>query len=267
MPTLVGMRRRGYTPASIRADGRRIGASKTNGWIDYSVLEGCLRDDLDGQAPRAMAVLDPVQARARRTGTRCIGSADACSSPASAPVHPHRPELGQRHFGLAREVWIERDDFAEVPPKGFFRLFPGNKVRLKYGLVVECTGCEKDADGAVTEVLATRGARHQERHARAPTRSRSRARSPGSAWPTRVAAEVRLYDRLFTEPQPDAGGQGLPGGAEPEQPEGGDGLRGAVTGQRRSGPRSSSSSGMGTLWRIGWITFKAPSRCLIWRWG
>jgi glutaminyl-tRNA synthetase len=98
-------------------------------------------------------------------------------------------------------VWIERDDFAEVPPKGFFRLFPGNKVRLKYGMVVECTGCEKDADGRITAVLATRGARHQERHAGRRRRQGQGHHHLGGRCTT-PCPPVRLYDRLFTDRSP-----------------------------------------------------------------
>jgi glutaminyl-tRNA synthetase len=203
MPTLVGLRRRGYTPESIRRMAEDTGASKTNAWIDYSVLDIALRDDLDAKAPRAMAVLDPLKLKLVNWA-QVFGSAAA--EPCHAPAHPQRPELGQRSFGLGPEVWIERDDFAEVPPKGFFRLFPGNKVRLKYGLVIECTGCEKNAAGEVTAVLA----------AIVPD---TRSGTPGAdavkvkgviTWVgvhDALPAEVRLYDRLFTEAQPDAGGR------------------------------------------------------------
>ena len=204
MPTVFGLRRRGYTSAAIRAMADGTGASKTNIWLDFSVLEQCLRNDLEGQAPRAMAVLDPVPL-VLENWAEVYGS-DAHVEPCSAPAHPQRPELGTRHFGLGRTVWIERDDFAETPPKGFFRLFPGNKVRLKYGLVVECTGCDKDAAGAVTAV-------------RARVVPDTRSGTPGAdavkvkgtiTWVGQadaVAAPVVLYDRLFTEAQPDADGR------------------------------------------------------------
>ena len=204
MPTIAGLRRRGYTPESIRMLCDRAGTSKAGGWTDYASLDIALRDDLDGKAPRAMAVLDPLKLKlANWAGI--FGDAahrEACS----APAHPHRPELGERRFVLGPEVWIERDDFAEAPPKGFFRLFPGNRVRLKYGYVVECTGCEKDATGAVVAVLAKL----------VPD---TRSGTPGAdavkvkgvitwvACDDALAAEVRLYDRLFTDAQPDAGGK------------------------------------------------------------
>ncbi len=204
MPTVFGLRRRGYTPAAIRAMADGTGASKTNIWLDFSVLEQCLRNDLEGQAPRAMAVLDPVPL-VLENWAELYGS-DGHVEPCSAPAHPQRPELGTRRFGLSHTVWIERDDFAEVPPKGFFRLFPGNRVRLRYGLVVECTGCDKDAAGAVTAV-------------RARAVPDTRSGTPGAdaikvkgtiTWVAQadaVAAPVVLYDRLFTAPQPDADGR------------------------------------------------------------
>ena len=214
MPTLAGMRRRGYTPAAVRKFAEDTGASKSNIWVDYSVLEGTQRADLEGVAPRAMAVIDPVQLKL--TNWDALFGAGHIE-PCSAPAHPQRPELGQRQFGLGPVLWIERDDFAEAPSKGFFRLFPprsdaagaitpGNKVRLKYGMVVECSGCEKDADGRITAVLAT-------------VLPDTKSGTPGAdavkvkgniTWVgvhDGVAATINLYDRLFSEPQPDAGGR------------------------------------------------------------
>src|SRR3990167_5720770 len=151
LPTLAGMRRRGYTPEAVRKFAEDTGASKTNIWVDYAVLDGALRADLEGKAARAMAVIAPIPLKLINWDT-LYGAGHI--EPCSAPAHPQHPALGQRQFGLGPAVWIERDDFAELPTKGFFRLFPGNKVRLKYGMVVECTGCEKDADGRITAVLA-----------------------------------------------------------------------------------------------------------------
>ncbi len=203
MPTLFGMRRRGYTPESIRAMADGTGASKTNIWLEYSVLEGCLRDDLEGKAARAMAVIDPLPLKLTNwADVFGAGHIEACH----APAHPQRPELGQRSFGLGPALWIERDDFAEVPAKGFFRLFPGNKVRLKYGLVVECTGCEKDDAGNITAVLAT-----VVPDTRSGTPGADSVKVKGTiTWIGQhdaVPATIQLYDRLFTEPQPDAGGR------------------------------------------------------------
>ncbi|MDP4299485.1 glutamine--tRNA ligase/YqeY domain fusion protein [Leptothrix discophora] len=204
MPTIVGLRRRGYTPESLQLLAERTGASKANSWIDYSWLDIALRDDLEGKAARAMAVIDPV--KLVLTNWAEVFGSDDHTEACSAPAHPQRPELGQRQFGLGREVWIERDDYAEQPPKGFFRLFPGNKVRLKYGYVIECTGAERDADGQVSAVLAR-------------VVPDTKSGTPGAdsvkvkgviTWVgvhDGVAAELRLYDRLFSDPQPDAGGK------------------------------------------------------------
>jgi glutaminyl-tRNA synthetase len=205
------MRRRGYTPASIRKMAEDTGASKTNIWVDYSVLEIALRDDLEPQAPRAMAVLDPL--KLKLTNWAEVFASASHREPCSAPAHPQRPELGQRQFTLGPEVWIERDDFAEVPPKGFYRLFPGNKVRLKYGMVVECTGCEKDAHGRVSAVLArvvpdtksgTPGA-DAVKVKGTITWVGAHAPAEGGGIP----ATARLFDRLFSTPQPDAGDGGF----------------------------------------------------------
>jgi glutaminyl-tRNA synthetase len=204
MPTIFGLRRRGYTPAAIRAMADGSGASKTNIWLDHAVLEQSLRADLEGQAPRAMAALDPL-ALDLTNWAEVFGSAGHVE-PCQAPAHPQRPELGLRRFGMGREVWIEADDFAEVPPKGFHRLFPGNKVRLKYGLVVECTGCEKDAAGRVTRVLA-----RVVPDTKSGTPGADTVKVKGTiTWVSAhdgLAATVNLYDRLFTEPQPDVGGR------------------------------------------------------------
>ncbi|WP_119155698.1 glutamine--tRNA ligase/YqeY domain fusion protein [Caldimonas tepidiphila] len=204
MPTIVGLRRRGYTPEALQLFAERIGVSKADSWIDYSTLDIALRDDLEGKAARAMAVLDPVKLKLTNWA-EVFGSAGHLES-CSAPAHPARPELGKREFRLGAEVWIEREDFMEQPPKGYHRLYPGNKARLKYGYVVECTGCDKDEAGNVTAVLAR-------------LIPDTKSGTPGAdsvkvkgviTWvgaTDGVAAEVRLYDRLFTEAQPDAGGR------------------------------------------------------------
>ena len=207
MPTIVGLRRRGYTPASLQMFADRIGVTKSDSWIDYSTLEGCLREDLETVAHRGMAVLNPVKLTLTNwdevMGT---GHLEPCTQPAL----PHPPEGTEpppaRHFTIGKEVWIDREDFEEVPPKGYKRLFPGNKVRLKGGYVIECTGCIKDIDGVITDVLANL----------VPD---TKSGTPGSetvkvkaaiTWvgvANGVNAEVRMYDRLFLDAQPDAGGK------------------------------------------------------------
>jgi glutaminyl-tRNA synthetase len=198
MPTIVGVRRRGFTPESIRLMCDRVAVTKVDSWIDMSVLEGALRDDLDEKAPRAIAVLDPLKLIVDNFPE---DHSEACS----APVHPHHPERGTRAFPFTRELWIEREDFQETPKKGYFRLFPGNKVRLKYGFVVECTGADKDADGNVIAVHCTYFP-----DSKSGTEGANGYKVKGTIhWVSThdaYEAEVRLYDRLFKEPQPGAGG-------------------------------------------------------------
>ena len=199
LPTIVGLRRRGYTPGSIQLLSERTGASKSDSWIDYSVLDQCLREDLDPKALRSVAVLRPVKLVITNYPE---GQSEECS----APRHPHHPEMGRREFPFTRELWIESDDFLETPPKGFFRLFPGNTVRLKYGYVIKCTGCTKDADGNVIEVQA-----EYIPDTKSGTPGADGVKVKGNiTWLstlTAVPAEIRLYDRLFTDPHPDAGGK------------------------------------------------------------
>jgi len=205
MPTIVGLRRRGYTPESIQLFCERIGVSKADGWIDMSTLEGALRDDLDPKAPRAIAVLRPLKLIVDNFPE---GDSVACS----APVHPHHPELGQRNFPFTRELWIEQEDFMEIPSKGYFRFTPpadgkpGSRVRLKYGFVAECTGYDKDAEGKVSAVHV-----NYFPDSKSGTPGADNYKVKGNiTWVSAehaLQAEVRLYDRLFLDPQPDAGGK------------------------------------------------------------
>lgn len=210
MPTIVGLRRRGYTPAALQLFAERIGVTKSDSWIDYSTLEGCLREDLETVAHRGFAVLNPVKLVLTNWGeVFAAQGGDAYLEPCTQPVLPHPADgapVAERHFTLGKEVWIEREDYEETPPKGYKRLYPGNKVRLKGGFVIECTGANRDAAGNVTEVLAT-------------VIPDTKSGTPGSAtvkasaaisWvgvANGVSAEVRMYDRLFLDAQPDAGGK------------------------------------------------------------
>ncbi|MFN9747888.1 MAG: glutamine--tRNA ligase/YqeY domain fusion protein [Burkholderiales bacterium] len=215
MPTIAGLRRRGFTPESLRLFAERIGVSKADSWIDYSTLEIALRDDLDPKAARACAVLDPLKLKLVNF-SEVFGREDHRQL-CRAPVHPAQPERGQREFYLTHEVWIEREDFMEIPSQGFFRLspprmqddgqeIPGSKVRLKYGYVIECTGCEKNAYGDLTAVLARIIPDTQ-----SGTPGADSVKVKGVITWVSVAeglnAEVRLYDRLFLEAHPDAGGR------------------------------------------------------------
>ena len=195
MPTLAGLRRRGYTPGAIRLFCERIGVARADSWIEPFVLEQSLRDDLDRHAPRATAVLEPLLLVLEDWPEDLT---DTCL----APIHPHHPELGQRRLTFGRKLWIEREDFAVEPPKGFFRLTPGARVRLRYGHVIECTGWEAGEHGQPALV-----------HARVLPDSKSG--TPGADsykvkgnihWLPEFApeAEIRRYAPLFNDPNPAA---------------------------------------------------------------
>lgn len=191
--TLAGLRRRGYTPGSIRLFAERTGASKAHQWVDMADLEGALREDLDPVAARAMVVLDPIRVVIENWPE---GQTEECS----APVHPKDESRGRRTFQFSREVFIEREDFMETPAKGFFRLAPGTEVRLRYGYIIKCERVEKDASGNVATIFASYD-------------PATKSGTPGGRnvkgaihWVSKsdgVQAEVRLYDRLFTVENPD----------------------------------------------------------------
>jgi len=193
MPTLAGARRRGYTPEGFRRFAERIGVAKADSWIDYSVLEDCMREHLNEVAPRRMAVLDPVKLVIENYPE---GREELCE----VPNHPQKPDWGRRSVPFSRELWIEREDFTETPEKGYFRLFPGNKVRLRYGYIVECTGYD-NASGSVRC--------RYDPDTKSGTPGSEKVKVKGNIhWVSArraCAAEVRLYDRLFRVPHPGAG--------------------------------------------------------------
>ena len=197
LPTLAGARRRGYTPAGFKLFTDRIGVSKADSWIEYTILEDCMREVLNIDAERRIAVLDPIKLVIDNYPE---GQSEDCF----APNHPLKPDLGKRTVQLSKELWIEREDFMEEPSKGYFRLFPGNMVRLRYGYVVKCTGCEKDANGNVTVV-------HCEYlpETKSGTPGSDSVKVKGNIhWVSAAHAyecEVRLYDRLFKETNPGSG--------------------------------------------------------------
>ena len=195
MPTLCGLRRRGYTPHSIRSFCERIGVAKAASTVEYAFLEHCLREDLNDSATRTMAVLHPL----RLTVTNYP---EGQTEIFEVENHPNHPEMGKREIPFSRDLWIEQDDFMEEKVGKFFRLFPGNEVRLKGAYVVKCTGCVKDADGNVTEVLceydpASRGGDPADGRKVKSTIHWVEANEAADA-------EVRLYSNLFTDPDPDA---------------------------------------------------------------
>ena len=200
LPTLIGARRRGFTPEGFRLFAERIGVSKSDSWIDMSVLEECMREHLNEAAERRVAVLDPLKLVITNYPQ---GSEELCE----APNHPLKPELGRREMPFTRELWIEREDFMEEPVKGFRRLFPGNQVRLRYGYVVRCTGYEKDEAGNVTAVLA-----EYMPDSKSGTPGADNYKVKGNLhWVSAVhgyRAQVRLYDRLFDQPHPGARREG-----------------------------------------------------------
>ena len=204
MPTLVGARRRGFTPEGFRLFAERIGVAKADSWIDFSILEDCMREHLNEVAPRRIAVLDPVKLVIENYPE---GKEEECE----APNHPQKPEWGRRKLALSRELWIEREDFSENPPKGYFRLFPGNKVRLRYGYVVECIGYDKATD----TVRCT-----YDPDTRSGTPGAEKVKVKGNIhWLSAKhshPAEVRLYDRLFKVPRPGAGDSELVPGLNPD---------------------------------------------------
>jgi glutaminyl-tRNA synthetase len=196
MPTLVGARRRGFTPEGFRMFNERIGVSKSDSWIDMSVLEEAMRDDLNARAERRIAVLDPVKLV---IDNYPAGQAESVL----APNHPQQPDLGRRELKFSRELWIEREDFAEDPPKGFFRLSPGAEVRLRYAYIVKCTTVERDASGNVAVVHCT----YDPTTKSGTPGAESRKVKGNIHWLTvdeAVPAQVRLYDRLFRVPFPGA---------------------------------------------------------------
>jgi glutaminyl-tRNA synthetase len=195
MPTLSGMRRRGYTPEAIREFCTRVGVARFNGVSDVQLLEHCVRDHLNRVAPRAMAVLRPLKVVIENYPEGQVEELDAINN-------PEDPEAGTRKVPFGRVLYIEREDFAESPPPKYWRLYPGNEVRLRYAYFVRCTGCVKDpATGAVVEVRctydpATRGGD-------APDGRKVKSTLHWVSAAHAVAAEVRLYDRLFSREDPE----------------------------------------------------------------
>ncbi|MDD7400599.1 MAG: glutamine--tRNA ligase/YqeY domain fusion protein [Firmicutes bacterium] len=196
MPTICGLRRRGYTPASIRNFSVRNGVSKVNSTVEYSFLEHCLREDLNLTAKRVMGVLNPVK-------LILTNYPEDRAETFEVENNPNRPEDGTRTVTFGRELYIEAEDFMETPVKGYFRLFPGNEVRLKTTYVVKCTGCKKDENGNVIEVYA-----EYDPESRGGNPADGRKIKSTIHWvdaKNAEDAEIRLYDNLFTVEDPDAG--------------------------------------------------------------
>ena len=194
MPTLVGSKRRGYTPSGFKLFTDRIGVSKADSWIDYVILEDCMREVLNESAHRRVAVLDPVKLIINNFP-------DDQEEDCFAPNHPKNKDLGERTIKLTKELWIDRDDFMEVPVDKYFRLSPGAQVRLRYGFVIECTGFEKDIDGNITNIFCD-----YLPDTKSGTPGADAIKVKGNIhWLSckyAVTATVNLYDRLFKEAHP-----------------------------------------------------------------
>lgn len=196
MPTLSGLRRRGYTPDSIRNFCDKIGVSKVNSVVDYSFLEHCLREDLNQNAKRVMAVLRPIKLIITNYPEDKIEKF-------KVENNPNKPDAGEREITFSRKLFIEKDDFMQDPVKGYFRLFPGNEVRLKGTYIVKCTGCKTDENGNILEVYAeyypeTRGGN-------TPDGRKVKGTIHWVDAKNAVDAEVRLYNELFTVADPEGG--------------------------------------------------------------
>ena len=196
MPTLCGLRRRGYTPRSIRNFTDRNGVSKVNSIVEYAFLEHCLREDLNETAQRAMAVIRPVK-------LVITNYPEGKTEEFEVENNPNRPEDGSRVITFSRECFIEADDFMEEPIKGYQRLYPGNEVRLKSAYIVKCTGCKKDEDGNVVEVYATYDP--ETKGGNTPDGRKVRGTIHWVDASSCENAEIRLYSNLFTVPDPDVG--------------------------------------------------------------
>ncbi|UHQ24287.1 glutamine--tRNA ligase/YqeY domain fusion protein [Lysobacter sp. 5GHs7-4] len=194
MPTLQGIRRRGYTPASLRLWAERLGVSKQNSVIDYSVLEGCLREDLDAAAARRMAVIDPLKLVITNLD-------DAHEESLHFANHPKDERFGARQIPFSNQLWIEREDFEEVPPKGYKRLIPGGEVRLRGAGILRCDEVIKDEAGQIVELRGTLDPESRPGMAGADRKIKGTIHWVSARHA--VAAEVRLYDRLFDVAAPD----------------------------------------------------------------
>src|SRR5205807_2613676 len=196
MPTLAGLRRRGVPPAAIREFVRRIGVAKANSVVDAAMLDFAIREHLNKIAQRRMAVLRPLKVVIENYP-------EGESEEIEAVNHPDDPAAGSRRIAFGRELYIERDDFMENPPKKFFRLSPGTEVRLRYAYFIKCTAVIKDAAGEVIELRcgydpATKGGN-------APDGRKVKATMHWLSAAQSVAAEIRIYNPLFAKPNPDAG--------------------------------------------------------------
>ncbi|HZL09294.1 MAG TPA: glutamine--tRNA ligase/YqeY domain fusion protein [Prolixibacteraceae bacterium] len=194
MPTICGLRRRGYTPESLRNFAERIGVTKTDGVIDVALLEYSIREDLNKRAQRVMGVLNPLKVVITNCPEGVIEQLEAINN-------PEDPSMGTRLVPFTRELYIERDDFMEDPPKKFYRLSPGKEVRLRYAYFITCTDVVKDAKGEITEIHCTYDP--ASRGGNSPDGRKVKSTLHWVSATENVEAEIRLYDRLFSDEEPD----------------------------------------------------------------
>jgi len=194
MPTICGLRRRGYTPESLRNFAERIGVTKTDGITDVALLEYSIREDLNKRAQRVMGVLNPLKV----VITNCL---EGVVEQMEAVNNPEDPTMGTRLVPFTRELYIERDDFMEEPPKKFFRLSPGTEVRLRYAYFITCTNVIKDANGEITEIHCTYDP--ASRGGNSPDGRKVKSTIHWVSATENIEAEVRMYDRLFSDEEPD----------------------------------------------------------------
>jgi glutaminyl-tRNA synthetase len=200
MPTLAGIRRRGYTPEAIRTFCERIGVAKGNSTVDIAMLDHCLREDLNKRAPRVMAVLRPIKIILENYPEERVEELDAVNN-------PEDPAMGTRKVPFSRQLYIDEDDFREEPPKGYFRLSPGKEVRLRYAYIIKCVGVERDpATGTIRELRCTYDPETKSGSAQSGRKVKATIHWVSAAHA--LQAEVRLYDHLFVKEDPDDVPQG-----------------------------------------------------------
>lgn len=208
LSTLAGVRRRGYTPRAIQLFAERIGVSKADSWIDMSILEDCLREDLNESAPRRIAVLKPLKLIIDNYPEDQV---EDCF----APNHPQQPEWGKRSVPFSKTLYIEQEDFMEEPVKGYFRLAPGAEVRLRYAYIVKCVSVDKNAQGEIEAIHCT-----YDPNTKSGTEGAAQRKVKGNIhWLSASHAqqvEIRLYDRLFTDPYPGSGGKDYKNALNPD---------------------------------------------------
>jgi glutaminyl-tRNA synthetase len=193
MPTIAGLRRRGYTPEAIRRFVSQVGIAKTDSMVDIAFLEYCLRENLNKTSQRAMVVLKPLKLIIDNCPAGAVEEAEAVNN-------PEDPSAGTRKIMFSRELWIEQDDFAEIPPPKYFRLFPGNAVRLRYAYIVTCTGFDKDSAGNITAVRCTYDP--ETKGGNAPDNRKVKGTIHWVSAAHAVPLEARVYDYLFSAERP-----------------------------------------------------------------